>query len=309
MKAKLINSTLMILFLLLTCCSTDNFLDVNDNPNDPPISTPKLALPVAQQSFASLNATWMTYLGQWMVYNWASPSDWSANGDLKRYNIDNTFFSVIFEQSYGPIFGNLTYAENYEDPSGAVDYSAYDVISETIKGFQYQYLVDLYGDVPFTEANLRGENPTPVYDDAEFIYKSVIDSLTSAAILSLNLPENVENPGSQDIIFGGDMTRWTQFANTIKLRMLVRLSNTNQDQYIQEQIASINANGAGYIQADVNANPGYSDNSGQQNPFYGFVGAGPSNTQISREDYTVATDFAIDYLKQDICASSQYRGV
>ncbi|WP_300435506.1 SusD/RagB family nutrient-binding outer membrane lipoprotein [Christiangramia sp.] len=298
MKAKLIKSTLMILFLLLIGCSTDSFLDVNDNPNDPPISTPQLALPVAQQSFASLNATWMTYLGQWFVYNWASPSDWSANGDLKRYNIDNTFFSVIFEQSYGPIFRNLTYAENYEDPSGAVDYSAYDVISETIKGFQYQYLVDLYGDIPFTEANFRGENPTPAYDDAEFVYKSVIDSLTSAATLSLDLPENVENPGSQDIIFGGDMTRWARFANTIKLRMLVRLSNTNQDQYIQNQIASINANSAGYIQADVNANPGYSDNSGQQNPFYGFVGAGPSNTQISREDYTVATDFAIDYLKE-----------
>ena len=63
------------------------------------------------------------------------------------------------------------------------------------------------------------------------------------------------------------MTRWAQFANTVKLRMLVRLSNTGQDSYIQDQIASINANGAGFITSDVTANPGYSDNAGQQSPF------------------------------------------
>lgn len=291
-----IKSILLVLALVLTSCSND-FLDVNDNPNDPPISTPELTLPVAQQSFASLNATSMTYVGQFFVYNWASPSDWSANTDIKRYNINTEFYSEIFENSYGSIFKDLTYVENYEDPTGAVDYSAYDVISETIKGFQYQYLVDIYGDVPFTEANLRGENTTPAYDDAEFVYKSVIDSLTATAQLALNLPENAENPGSQDIIFGGDMEKWAQFANTIKLRMLIRLSNTGQDQFIEDQIASIDANGVGYIETDVYANPGYSDNSGQQNPFYGYVGAGPGGTQVSRADYTVASDFAIEFLQ------------
>lgn len=293
---KFITFTLLILSMLVVSVSCSEFLDVNENPNDPAISTPSLTLPVAQASLASLNATSMTYLGQSIAYNWATPSNWSANGDLTRYAITTGFYSNIFETSYVDIFKNLTYIETYEDPTGAVDYSAYQVISKTLKGFQYQYLVDLYGDVPYTEANQRGANTTPKYDDAETVYKANIDALTAAANLALNLPSNAENPETKDIIFGGDMQHWAEFANTIKLRMLVRLSNTGQDAYIREQIALIDANGAGYITADVNSNPGYSDAENRQSPFYGYFRNVNTNLQTNRGDYTVGSDFTIDYL-------------
>jgi hypothetical protein len=298
MKTKkiILKSTFLLLLSLGVASCSDDFLDVNDNPNDPPISTPSLTLPVAQQTFAALNGTSMVYLGQFMMYNWAVPSNWSAQGDLIRYNVTSNFYTNIFETSYASIFRDLRYVENYVDPTGAVDYSAYNVMAQTIKGFQYQYLVDLYGDVPYTEANLRGENTTPVYDDAETIYKAVIDSLSNAAVLALDLPENAENPGAQDIIFHGDMHSWAQFANSVKLRMLIRLSDTGQDQYIKDQINMILANGAGFIEHNVVANPGYSDNAGQQNPFYGYVGFGPNDAALDRRDYTVATDFIIETL-------------
>lgn len=293
-----INKTKFILLLLIMVVSVScsDFLDVNDNPNDPPISTPSLTLPVAQQSLASLNARSMTYLGQFMAYNWAVPSNWSANANLLRYNVTTVFYNNIFETSYASIFKNLTYVENYEDASGAIDYSSYKAISATLKGFQYQYLVDLYGDIPYTEANLRGENTTPAYDDAETVYKSVIDRLTEAANLALNLPDNAEDPNGQDIIFNGDMTKWAQLANTIKLRMLIRLSNTGQDQYINDQMALINANGAGFITEDVVAQPGYSDNTDKQSPFYGYFVQPSTGAQTDRGDFTVATDYTINYL-------------
>ncbi|HSQ46071.1 MAG TPA: SusD/RagB family nutrient-binding outer membrane lipoprotein [Lutibacter sp.] len=293
---KLIKSTLLALSVVAMTVSCSDFLDVNDNPNDPSISTPGLTLPVAQTDFAALNARTMTYVGQFFVYNWATPSNWSANQEFPRYNITTTFNTAIFETSYAVIFKNLTYIENYEDATGAVDYSSYKVIAKTIKGFQYQYLVDIYGDIPYTEANLRGANTTPKYDDAETVYKQVIDELTAAADLALNLPGNAENPGSQDVIFGGDMDKWAQFANSVKLRMLVRLSNTGQDAYIKGEIAKINANTAGYITEDVAANPGYSDNAEKQSPFYGYFRNPSTNSQTDRGDYTVATDFTINYL-------------
>ena len=252
------NGLLVVAASAITTGCSEDFLNVNENPNDPSVSTPGLTLPVAEETFAALNATDMVEVGQYFMYNWAVPSNWSANSDLLRYNVTSSFYTSIFETSYASIFKNLTYVENYTDASGAVDYTAYDAIAETVKGFQYQYLVDLYGDVPFSEANLRGENTTPKYDDAETVYKAVIDSLTSAANKALDLPGNAEDPGNSDIIFGGDMQKWAQFANTIKLRMLIRLSNTGQDSYIQEQINSIKANGAGFITSTVAANPGYS---------------------------------------------------
>ena len=279
-------------------CS-EEFLDVNDNPNNPSESTPGLTLTVAQQHFATLNAEDMNYLGNYMVYNWATPSNWSANQELFRYTVNNTFYSQIFEESYADTFKNLNYVKNVQDPSGAADYGNYDAIVETIKGFQYQHLVDLYGDVPYSEANQRGANTTPKYDDAETIYKSVIDSLTSAATLALNPADNAEDPGSADIIFGGDMMKWAQFANTIKLRMLVRLSNTGQDSYIQSQIGLIDANGAGYVTEDVSANPGYSQNEDQQSPFYGYAGYDSGDVELDRHDYTVASDYLIAKLQEN----------
>lgn len=290
-------SILLISISLLVIGCSDDFYDVNNNPNNPPTSTPGLTLPVAQQQFAALNGTSMMYVGQFLAYNYAVPSNWSANSDLLRHNITSSFYATIFETPYADIFKNLTYVENYEDPAGILDYSAYDVIAETISGFQYQYLVDLYGNVPFTEANQRGDNTTPKYDDAETIYKSVIDSLTSAAVLALNLPaEDLADPGDSDIIFGGDMAQWAQFANTVKLRMLIRLSNTGQDSYIQDQIAAINANGAGFITSDVTANPGYSQNVDQQAPVYDYMGFESTGVEQDRHDFSVATDYVITYL-------------
>lgn len=293
---KIIKSYTLLTLAAMMTVSCSDYLDVDDNPNDPGISTPGLTLPVAQRDLAALNATQMTYLGQFLAYNWATPSNWSANQEFARYTVNSGFYAGIFETSYGTIFRDLTYVQNYTDASGAVDYSAYKSIATILKGFQYQYLVDLYGNVPYTEANLRSGNITPKYDDAQTVYKSVIDELTSAATLALNLPTNAENPKTKDIINGGDMTKWAQFANTIKLRMLVRLSNTNQDSYIRAQIALIDANGAGYIGSDISANPGYVDDTNKQSPFWGYFRKPATGLETDRGDFTVATDYAIGYL-------------
>jgi hypothetical protein len=293
---KIIKSCVVLLVTTLIATSCSDYLDVNENPNSPAISTPSLTLPFAERDLAALNSRSMTYLGQFMAYNWATPSNWSANQEFARYTVNSNFYSTIFETSYGTIFKNLTYVQNYSDPSGAIDYSAYKAIASTLKGFQYQYLVDLYGNVPYTEANQRSANITPKYDDAQTIYKAVIDDLTAAATTALNLPLNAENPDTQDIINGGDMEEWAKFANTIKLRMLVRLSNTNQDAYIKEQIALIDANGAGYITSDIAANPGYSDNTDKQSPFYGYFRNPSTNSETDRGDYTVASDYTINFL-------------
>lgn len=279
----------------LTSCK-DEFFDVNENPNNPISSTPSLTLPVAQQEIASLNARTMTYLGQYMMYNWAKPSNWSANSDYLRYNVTSSFGEFIFENSYSGAFKNLTYIENYKDPDATVDYTIYKGISTILKAFQYQYLVDLYGDVPYTEANQRGALQTPKYDKAEDVYKANIENLTKVVTILNDLPANAESPGSQDVIFQGNVLKWQKFANTIKLRYLIRLSNTGQDSYIKAEIAKIMANGKGFITSDVNVNPGYSDTAGKMNPFYDYFRNPSKGTETDRADYTVATDYTINYL-------------
>lgn len=285
---------LSLFALAIVSVSCDDFLDVNENPNDPSISTPSLTLPVALEDFGELNGRTMTYLGNQLVVNWATPSNWSANAIYSRYNFSADDFSNIFETSYATIFKNLTYIENYEDPSGAVDYSNYKAISKIVKGFQYQMLVDLYGDVPYTEANLRGDNTTPAYDDAETIYKSVIEDLGVAVDL-INNSAAAEDPGTQDILFEGHMDYWVEFANSIRLRMLVRMSNTGQDAYISSQIADITANGGGFIHATAGVNPGYTASDNQQSPFFDYF-VQPNGAQQNRKDFTVASEYALAFL-------------
>ncbi|MGZ0015037.1 SusD/RagB family nutrient-binding outer membrane lipoprotein [Yeosuana sp. AK3] len=296
MKTIKMKKVILFLFALaLVSVSCNDFLDVNENPNDPAISTPSLTLPVPQQSFAALNARTMTYLGNFLAVNWATPSNWSANSIFSRYDFSADDFANIFETSYVEIFKDLTYIENFEDPTGAIDYSYYKAISKIIKGFQYQLLVDIYGDVPYSEANLRGDNTTPKYDDAETVYKAVIDELAVAVELIQNAPDTAENPGDQDIIFNGDMDHWIEFANNIKLRMLVRLSNTGQTSYINDQIASINSNGGGFLSIAAAANPGYSKDTNKQSPFWDYFVL-PSGVQQNRGDFTVASEHTIAFL-------------
>lgn len=292
----LINQTknILIASLMILFVGCSDFLDVNENPNDPTVSTPSVTLPVAQQSFLSLNATSMNYLGNFIVDNWAVPAGWSAMEELIQYRVTNSFYASIFENSYQSIFKNLTYIENYDNKNEL--YSAYHVIVAAIKGFQYQYLVDLYGDVPYSEANMRAKNTTPKYDKAEDVYKAVIESLTKAGTLATKMPKVFEKPGTQDIIFGGDMAKWAQFINTIKLRMLIRLSGTGQDAYIKAEIAKIDANGAGYITETVAGNPGYSNNQYKQNSFFGYMGKNHEGKPTDRNDFTVASKYAIDNL-------------
>lgn len=294
---KIKKAIILLLTVAFVSVSCNDFLDVNDNPNNPSFSTPSLTLPVALESFTALNARTMTYLGNFLVVNWATPSNWSANAIYSRYNFTSSDFGNIFETSYVSIFKNLTYIETYEDASGAVDYSYYKAISKIVKGFQYQLLVDLYGDVPYTEANLRGENTTPAYDDAQTVYESVIDELEVAVGLIQNAPENAENPGNQDIIYKGDMDSWVQFANSIKLRMLVRMSKVKDNAYLTQKISKINANGGGYLMAHAATNPGYSNDAGKQNPFYDFFIKPATGEQQDRNDYTVASEHAISFLE------------
>lgn len=294
-KNKLLRiASIATLALTITSC-TDDFYDVNQNPNDPPVSTPKLSLSSAEQDIANLNATYMNVLGQYMMYNWAVPSNWNAFQDYIRYNITSDFNTRIFEWSYSRAFKNFVYIDHYEDPNGVIDYTIYRAISTIMKAYQYQSLVDIYGDIPYTEANMREKNTTPKYDKAEDIYKDLIKNLTDVVVTLDNIPANAENPKGQDIIFGGNIAKWQKFANTIKLRLLVRLSNTNQDAFIKSEIQKIQANGKGFITEDVMANPGYADVKDKLNPFYGYFREASTGNKTDAGDFMVASDYALDF--------------
>ncbi|WP_298780010.1 SusD/RagB family nutrient-binding outer membrane lipoprotein [uncultured Polaribacter sp.] len=292
-----LKTSLVLLLLMLNIGCSDFF----DNTITSYSSNPSLTFPVGQTYLAKLHGSTMNYLGNFMVYNYSGVYAEEDLRDLLIYNFTDTFYDEIFDDSYEQVLSNLNYVINYDAAESDLDYDAFRPLSRILRAFLFQYLVDLYGDVPYSEAGLRAENLYPKFDDAETIYKAVIDELTETANLCLTFNfvqgSTFEDPSEVDVMFGGDMDKWAQFANTIKLRMLIRLSNTNQDDYIIAEIDKINANGAGYITSDVNVNPGYLNQQNKQNPFFAAYGQSTTGDFTDQYAATAASDFVLEYLQ------------
>jgi len=102
-------------------------------------------------------------------------------------------------------------------PESAAQKAASIGAIEVMEVMAYQYLVDLFGDVPYSEA--MSETNVPKYDAGSAIYMDLLARL-DAAIADLSGSNTF---GSSDIIYGGDAAAWKKAANSLMLRMAVRM--------------------------------------------------------------------------------------
>jgi hypothetical protein len=292
MKKILFYFSVVTAALLLASC--EDFLDVNKDPNNPTEVTPSLILPVAQHYTAQVmhDNRRINTLGNMMMYNWSQSDGYAWYPDEFKYLVTSSFYQGIFNDTYSRALKQYDLLDKLTDSR----YDYYKAISKIMKAFHFQLLVDLYGDVPYSEALQRSENSTPKYDDALTIYEDLIVQLTSAIDIIKNA-QNATVPGADDAMFGGDMDKWVKFANTLKMRILVRQSNmTSRTAYIQSAINNIIAEGSGFITTDVKVNPGYVAQVDKQNPMWDAFGKDASGNWTMNHKATCATDYIISFL-------------
>jgi hypothetical protein len=99
-----------------------------------------------------------------------------------------------------------------------------NAIIDILEVYTYHVLVDINGNVPYTEALQGRENPSPVYDDAAAIYADLIDRLGDDA---LALDNGFAGMDEADVIYHGDIDSWIRFANSLQLRLAMRLADVN----------------------------------------------------------------------------------
>ncbi|MFV0268175.1 MAG: SusD/RagB family nutrient-binding outer membrane lipoprotein, partial [Draconibacterium sp.] len=286
-----------LLMIVISFMSCNDFLDVNDDPNNPVTVTPDLVLPTAQVYSANIiqgnTGRRANCLGNMLMYNWSQSDGYSWYTDEFKYNVTSSFYQNIFNDSYSTALKQYQILDQLEDER----YYNYKAIAKVMKAFHFQLLVDLYGDVPYTEALLRSNEATPVYDDAQTIYEDLISELDTAIFLINNSTSTSIVPGADDVIFEGDMTDWKKFANTMKLRILVRQSSmSGRESYITAEFGKIASEGSGYITADVGVNPGYVKEEDKQSPFWNYFGWDASGTITMDNNATCATDYVLEYL-------------
>jgi hypothetical protein len=265
-------------------------LDINKNPNAVTESniTAELILPNALSNTGAQTALGYGWLANWIGY-WSPSGSYNPNTEESTYNITSSFQETKWANVYNALF-DLDAAEQKARAKGQSYMQAMAMIA---KAHLFQNLVDLYGNIPYSQAFKPFEFPTPMYDKGEDVYASLqakldtaINLLSSASVSSVD--EKV------DIVYHGDAELWTKFANTIKLRMLIRMSQINSNP--TAELAKITAHG-GVLSFDESAaaNPGYVNDANKQSPFYGAYGLTPSGNQAN--EYYRANAYIINVLR------------
>jgi hypothetical protein len=272
---KLIYINLIFATLLFsTGCKKGFLTDLAVNPNQPSQAPASLILPPILTSYASNSYFSSAAIGLWMGY-------YSISGGYSTDNNSMTYYvSAASPSNWDNLYSILKNAAYIETNSASDPNGAYSVAAAKIlKAFGFQILVDGYGNVPYSQAFQGSANFFPKYDNGQDIYDSSIAQLDNAINLILNAPSTTTNLGSNDVMFGGDMTQWAKFANTLKLRYLIRESNVIAASAAQAEIAKTAS--VGYLTSDAMVNPGYLNSAAKQNPFWASYGTDPGGSLVS----------------------------
>lgn len=292
-----------ILISLLSLAAVSCRLDDNLSPNKVLADdlTPSLRLAGASTTAYAVQAGNMNALGNAWMNTWAGNFAQFGNPFTTESNLEisTTYRQAMFTDTYKAV---TRFQRIIDAGASAPNYVA---IAKIQKAYYMQYIVDLYGDVPYTEAFKELENVAPKYDQDVEVYKGLVNELLEAKTL---LAANAANPSfkvdaTSDPIYKGNLTKWAQFGNTVLLKFAIHLANTTDAQGIELRNKIISAlAGASFITEDVTINPGYSNASAEaQNPLYNNFGlytyAGGENTNGYR--LMTASDHAIKTLQGD----------
>ena len=293
-KLILIGALLVVTFGSSSC--KKSWFDVNKDPNNPVESniTPDLVAPLALLNTANRAGTSFGYLGNWLGY-WAPGANYAPNVEEQSYNITTNFgagtFNAILDNAYDYVFMEARAKEKKQ--------TFYQGISKIMKSHNFAQLVDMYNNVPYSEALQGLKNIRPKYDDAKTVYEDLIKQIdTGIAYIKAAVPSENTNISAADIMFYGDQTNWIKFGNTLKLRLLMHQANrSDRAAYIQAEIAKIVAEGSGFLGTgqDASVNPTFQTD--KPNAYYANFGFTQTGTQAT--DFWRANIIAMGFLKNN----------
>lgn len=218
-----------IAFAMILFSGCKEFLDINEDPNNPTDIPLNQLLPTVQvdiagafgNSVGGLSAETSFMMHQFLL-----------RGPEQDYNITGSDFAILTPW-------DILYARAFTDireivRKGTEEESWHYVgVAQLLKAYATSVMVDLWGDIPFTEANKGAELRFPRYDDDAEIYDSLF-LLIDAGIANLQR-ESTLSPDRDDLFYNGNTDLWIKFANTLKLKMY------NQIRLVEDVSAEVQA--------------------------------------------------------------------
>ena len=241
MKANKIFIALSLLTVVgLTSCR-DKFAELNQNPAAVTVAEPSYLVTRAMTLFETNDYTFWFY-NQPLYAKW---TQMGASGAFTEstYSVPT---GINRQTSYITMLNYRNDIEKFIADNDRQDAKAYAAMCGVLAVYGAIYAIDINGDIQYTEASQYryGGKLTPEYDKVEALYDLFVEELNG--YINVFNDDSQVVVASQDIIFGGDMKKWAKLANTLKLKIAVRLYGQNAGK--AGQIAQgVLSNSAGYI--------------------------------------------------------------
>lgn len=282
--------TLAFLGMALLSTSCKKYLDVNKNPNVLTNPTVSVLLPSAQIYLASAVGTDAQVNGSMWAQYWTQNPSSSQYRAIEQYQPTSSTYNFPWDEFY-TAGSNLYQMDLLSKEQAKPQYRAVGLL---LRAYMFQVMTDSWGDIPFSEA-LKGQQKdggivNPHYDLQRAIYTGILGYIdTATKIIKVGDPSS---PGADDLIFGGDMTKWKKFANTLKLRILLRMIYADQAT-AQAGITALYATSPEFLGSGEDAQIAFLNTAGNKNPLY------TTQVQLNNTQNLVASKTCIDQLNNE----------
>ena len=142
----------------------------------------------------------------------------NMDGRQYRNAFEPSRFDVQWTNAYQVILNDIKTMKPIAQDAGQVYHVG---VAQILEAYVLVTLVDLFGDIPYTEALQGSENLNPAIDDGQAVYLAA-EALLDSAITNLSVPdEEVPSQPATDLYYGGDWDNWVKAANSLKMKMFV----------------------------------------------------------------------------------------
>jgi hypothetical protein len=254
-------------FLILVTSGCKKGLDINKDPDYPELSaaTPSIVFPAAVMSTAGRVGGDLTILGGiWSQY-WTQAAFSNQYKYIDGYEIHGSDFNASYSELFA---GALNDYQTVITTSKNENKWLFYLMGTVMKAYTYQVLVDLYDQVPYSEAFQGVKNLQPKFDDGYSIYTGLIKEIDTALSKDLTAYTNTTSENAADLVFSGSVSKWVAFANTLKLKMYLRMINAKPTE-AEAGVKALFSGGASFLTTDAGIFS-FKTDIDKQNPFYAY---------------------------------------
>lgn len=248
-QSKYITIITMACALFFASCSDEYMENMNTDPSKAATIDPNAQLTTAQlQTYGDLSMMEI-YRNYHYAFTQQLMGCWNTTNYGGRHTLDNNEMSRIWTSFYTQSLKNIIDAQ-YRTAEDAEKVNINSVL-RIYRVYLMSIITDTYGDAPFSEAGLgflEGKF-NPKYDKQEDIYNAFFLELEDA----INKIDPTKDKVTGDLIYAGDVTKWQQLANSLRLRFAMRISNVNPTKAQTEFENALAANGGVITDASSDA--------------------------------------------------------